>query len=187
MRHADILLTPLPVCVVESVQQLQTLSKEHFPILLTASSKLFLVYDDNHQKVLKQLVRRQTRKKPKSFTPTKPEPIRASILSKEVYYPLKNKFIQYIDEAHCGISTPDNNITLIKLKLHSISLKHRLMTSRTEWQRLQNLRWYLSRKLGTILTNQQLLTTPFLDYCLVLYLSYAFLSRNARHNLITNI
>jgi hypothetical protein len=28
------------------------------------------------------------------------------------------------------------------------------MTSRTEWQRLQNLR-YLSKKLGTILTNQQ--------------------------------
>jgi hypothetical protein len=53
----------------------------------------------------------------------KPEPIRASILSKEVYSPLKNKFIQYIDEAHCGITTPDNNITLIKLKLHSITLK----------------------------------------------------------------
>ena len=51
MRHADILLTPLPVCVVESVQQLQTLSKEHFPILLTASSKLFLVYDEDHQTV----------------------------------------------------------------------------------------------------------------------------------------
>ena len=47
----------------------------------------------------------------------------------------------------------DKDITLLKSKIHSISLKHRLMTSRTEWQRLQNLR-YLSKKLRTILINQ---------------------------------
>ena len=63
MRHADILLTPLPMCVVESVQQLKTLSTEHFPILVTTASQLFLIYDDSLQNVLTQLGRRQTRKK----------------------------------------------------------------------------------------------------------------------------
>ena len=83
----------------------------------------------------------------------KPIPIRASILTQTVYSSLKNKLIQYIDESHHGIPITDKNITLLKSKIHSISLKHRLMTSRTEWQRLQNLR-YLSKKLYIVLINK---------------------------------
>ena len=89
----------------------------------------------------------------------RPRPIRASILTKSVYSSLKNKLIQYIDAAQ---STPpiENDINTIKSKVHHISLKHRLMTSRTELKRLKNLK-YLSMKLRNILLSykQSLFTT----------------------------
>jgi len=106
MRQVDVLLTPLPMCVVESVQQIQKLSTEHFPILVTTSSKLLLIYDDSFQNVLTQLRRRPTRIKIRSLPPPmKPTPIRASILTQNEYSPLKNKLIQYIEKSHHGIPT----------------------------------------------------------------------------------
>ena len=160
MRQVDTqLLTPIPMYAVDSMQQLQQLNREHFPILLTTASSLLFITDDNSQNAQTQLKRRPTRKTRSLPSTMKPKPIRALILTKSVYSSLKNQLIHCIDNAH---STPptENAINTIKSKVHHISLKHRLMTSRTEWKRLQNLK-YLSTKLRNILLTykQSLCTT----------------------------